>query len=447
MTRQPYRTAPSPSPDMPGGVPYIVANAAAARFSYSGMRSILVVFMTRHLLDRSGTPSPMTEAEAREWFHLFAASVYFFPLLGAVLSDYVLGKYRTILSLSAVYCAGHLALALDDTRLGLAIGLTLIAIGSGGIKPCVSAHVGDQFGHASKHLLPRVFGWFYLAINFGAFISSLLTPYLLEHAGPHVAFGVPGLLMMAATWVFWLGRYKFVHVPPARARFGDELFQRDVLASLLRLCGIYVFVAFFWALYDQTASAWVQQAEKMDREFLGITWLPAQVQAINPLLILTLVPIFSYVIYPAAERVVRLTSIRKIAVGLFLTVPAFLIPAWAQMQIEAGGTPSIGWQLLAYVVITSAEVLVSITCLELSYTQAPRTLKSLVMSLYLLSVSAGNLLTSAVNALIQDEQGISRISGVSYYLLFAAVMTLAAVAFAILMRNYRETIVLQEEAA
>ncbi|HYB98706.1 MAG TPA: POT family MFS transporter [Candidatus Limnocylindrales bacterium] len=444
MPQQPYRTAPSPSPDMPGGVPYIVANEAAERFSYYGMRGILVVFMTHHLLDRSGQAAPMTDAEAREWFHVFAASVYFFPLLGALLSDYVLGKYRTILSLSVVYCLGHLALALDDTRLGLAVGLALIAIGSGGIKPCVSAHVGDQFGQGNAHLLPRVFGWFYLAINLGAFVSSLLTPYLLETAGPHVAFGVPGLLMLIATWVFWLGRHKFVHVPPGGARFIDELRNPAARRTLARLCGIYVFVAVFWALYDQTASAWVQQAEHMNRDFLGITWLPAQIQAINPLLILTLVPVFSYAIYPALERVTRLTAIRKIAIGLFLTVPAFLIPAWVELRIEAGLSPSIGWQLFAYVVITAAEVLVSITCLEFSYTQAPRTLKSLVMSLYFLSVTAGNLLTSLVNVLIQDDQGVSRISGVQYYLLFAGFMTIAAIAFTILMRNYRETIVLQD---
>jgi len=432
---------------MPGGVPYIVANEAAERFSYYGMRGILVVFMTRHLLTAAGVPAPMSDAEAREWFHVFAAAVYFFPLFGAVLSDSLLGKYRTILILSVVYCAGHLALAIDETRLGLAVGLTLIAIGSGGIKPCVSAHVGDQFGQGNAPLLQKVFGWFYLAINLGAFISSLLTPYLLEHVGAHVAFGVPGLLMLAATWVFWLGRYRFVHVPPAGLGFVNELRSPAVRATLWRLCGIYLFVAVFWSLYDQTASSWVQQAEHMNKKFLGIEWLSAQVQAVNPMLILTLVPVFSYVVYPLTERVVRVTAIGKIAFGLFLTVPAFLIPAWVEMRIAAGVTPSIGWQLLAYLIITAAEVLVSITCLEFSYTQAPRALKSLVMSLYFLSITAGNLLTSGVNLLIQNSDGSSRISGQDYYLLFSAMMTVAAVAFVLTTRGYRERVVLQEEGA
>lgn len=446
MTSTAYRSAPASTSELPGGIPYIVSNEAAERFSYYGMRGILVIFMTKHLVAADGSPDAMTEPEARAWFHVFAAAVYFFPLLGAVLSDYLLGKYRTILILSVVYCLGHLALALDETRLGLAIGLGLISLGSGGIKPCVSAHVGDQFGSGNASLLPKVFGWFYLAINLGAFVSSLLTPWLLEHYGSHVAFGVPGLLMLTATWVFWLGRERFVHVPADPQRFKADLADPGGRAALKRLCGIYVFVAVFWSLYDQTASSWVQQAEHMNREFLGVHWLSAQIQAINPVLILSLVPVFSYLVYPTVARFVTITSIGKIAVGLFLTVPAFLIPAWVETQIAAGATPSIGWQLLAYLLITAAEVLVSITCLEFSYTQAPRALKSVVMSLYFLSVTAGNLLTSAVNFLIERPDGSLRLEGASYYLLFAGFMTLAAIAFTLATRGYRETLVLQEEA-
>jgi POT family proton-dependent oligopeptide transporter len=142
---------------------------------------------------------------------------------------------------------------------------------------------------------------------------------------------------------------------------------------------------------------------------------------------------------------VPLTARGKIDFGLFLTIPAFLIPAWAQSQIDGGGMPSIGWQLLAYLIITSAEVLVSITCLEFSYTQAPRSLKSFVMSLYLLSITAGNLLTSAVNAFIQNPDGTSRISETTYYLLFAGFMSAAAVVFTLTSRGLREAAILQEE--
>lgn len=191
-----YRTAPAATRRLPPGIPYIVGNEAAERFSYYGMRTVLVIFMTRYLRAADGSVDPMSEADALGYYHIFSSAVYFFPLMGALLADLFLGKYRTIILLSIVYCFGHLALALDETRVGLAVGLMLIAIGSGGIKPCVSAHVGDQFGKSNAHLLQRVFGWFYFAINLGAFASSLLTPWLLHNVGAHAAFGVPGLLML-----------------------------------------------------------------------------------------------------------------------------------------------------------------------------------------------------------------------------------------------------------
>ena len=143
-----YLHAPLASTRLPRGIPYIIGNEAAERFSFYGMRAILVVFMTQYLMGTGGHVDLMTDDEAKGWYHLFVSAVYLTPLLGALLSDGLLGKYRTIILLSIVYTLGHFALALDDTRLGLAIGLGLIAIGAGGIKPCVSANVGDQFGSA-----------------------------------------------------------------------------------------------------------------------------------------------------------------------------------------------------------------------------------------------------------------------------------------------------------
>ena len=161
-----YKTAPVASPSIPSGIPYIVANEAAERFSYYGMRAILVVFMTQYLMNAAGELDLMSEHEAQGYFHLFVSAVYFMPVFGALLADGVIGKYRTILFLSLFYCVGHFALAMDDTRMGLLIGLGLIAVGAGGIKPCVSAHLGDQFGASNHHLLSRVFGWFYFSSNF-----------------------------------------------------------------------------------------------------------------------------------------------------------------------------------------------------------------------------------------------------------------------------------------
>ena len=433
-----YKTRPDPSNTLPSGIPYIVANEAAERFSYYGMRAILVVFMTQYLMNSSGLPDVMPENEAQGYFHLFVSSVYFMPLFGALLSDGLLGKYRTILVLSLVYCLGHFALAVDNTRMGLLIGQGLIAMGAGGIKPCVSAHVGDQFGIANRHLMAKVYSWFYFSINLGAFAAMLIIPWLLEHYGAAVAFAVPGLLMGLATVTFWSGRFRFVHVPPAGMNFIKEMRSRGGLTRLGKLASIYAFIAVFWALFDQTGSSWIMQAQKMDRIVFGIELLPSQIQAANPLLIMVLTPLFSYFIYPLLSRLFILTALRKMMLGLFLTVIAFVIPSAIQMQLDAGLTPPIFWQLLAYVLLTSAEVMVSITCLEFSYTQAPKTMKSLVMAFYFLSVAIGNLFTGAVNFFIQNDDGTSKLAGASYFWFFTGLMLLTALLFLWVSHRYKE---------
>ena len=530
----PYRIAPIETNGIPAGIPYIVGNEAAERFSFYGMKTILVVFMTQYLLSAQGQPNYMTDTQAREWMHLFVASAYFFPVIGAIIADAFLGKYVTILALSMVYCAGHLCLALIDLPSGalaatldprgwMVAGLVLIAIGSGGIKPCVSAHVGDQFGHANKHLIEKIFGWFYFAINFGSFFSTLLTPWLLKNYGAGWAFGVPGILMALATLVFWMGRNKFTHIQPRGLRYFGETFGMSGLKSIFKLVPLYLFVAMFWSLYDQGGSAWVEQAQQMNLDFIGIIWLESQVQAINPLLILIYIPLFAYVIYPLASKVFKLTPLRKILIGFALTVVSFSIAAYAQGLIEKeeahfdetilpmvlrgdvdvaatckamrleehnacaveletvcaqpqdkssdkppyaamakpiikagvavlkdGSTqranwPTVGWQLLAYMVITAAEVLVSITCLEFSYTQAPPQMKSLIMSFSLLSVSLGNLFTAAVNRFTMDANGNSTLVGANYYWFFTKLMIGATVLFIFVVVLYKPREYLQDD--
>ncbi len=407
-----YRTAPKATAGMPTGIPHIIGNEAAERFSFYGMRTILTIFMVNYLwLMGDSTGVRMSAVEATEKFHYFVALVYVTPLLGALLADIFFGKYRIIMVLSIVYCLGHASLALmgmaGEATMWLGMGLWLIALGSGGIKPCVSAHVGDQFGEQNRHLIPAIFNWFYWSINLGAFLSTLLTPWLLEWYGPHWAFGVPGLLMALATIVFWVGRWKFVHIPARGAHFVREFFTWESFKAILKLSTIYVFVAVFWALFDQSGSSWVLQSENMDRNFLGIEWLPSQIQALNPILILTFIPLFSYVVYPLMDKVFPLTPLRKISIGLFLMVIAFVLVSIAQEKIDAGGNPSISWQLIGYVVLTASEVMVSIVCLEFSYTQAPKAIKSLIMALFLASVSAGNFVTAQINHFIQVPSPIT----------------------------------------
>ncbi len=440
-----YKTAPVASSSIPSGIPFIVANEAAERFSYYGMRAILVVFMTQYLMNATGELDVMNEHEAQGYFHLFVSAVYFMPIFGALLADGIIGKYRTILFLSLFYCAGHFALAIDDTRMGLLLGLGLIALGAGGIKPCVSSHLGDQFGTSSHHLLSKVFGWFYFSINLGAFAAMLIIPWLLDEYGSSAAFAVPGILMLMATVFFWSGRYRFVHIPAAGTSFIKEVVSPFGLKIVLKLGTIYLFIAVFWALFEQIGSSWVLQAQKMDRVIWGVEVLPSQIQAANPLLIMCLVPLFSYQIYPILNRLIELTALKKISIGLFITVFAFAIAATIQVQIDNGLVPHIVWQLLAYLLLTAAEVMVSITCLEFSYTQAPKNMKSFVMALFFMSVALGNLFTSAVNFFMLNEDGSHKLAGADYFWFFTGLMLVTAVLFVFVSYRFQEKTYLHKE--
>jgi POT family proton-dependent oligopeptide transporter len=445
-----YRTAPDKTlTTMPPGIPYIVGNEAAERFSFYGMRSILAIFMTTYLMNGRGQLAVMDPQEAAGWFHEFVFGVYFLPILGAIIADGFLGKYRTILSLSVVYCLGHLALALNDTRVGLFIGLLLIAFGAGGIKPCVSAHVGDQFGPSNQHLISRAFGWFYLSINLGSSISTYVCPILLNNKifGSHYAFGLPGLLMLIATIAFWMGRKKFVHIPPAGTQFVREFFSGEGLGAIGRLFVVYLFVAVFWSLWDQSSGGeWTLQARDLDLNFLGLKLLPEQVQVVNPILILLLVPLFNYVIYPLINRFFPLTPLRKIGIGLFLMSASFVVIWWLQLRIDAGENPTVIWQFVAYILLTASEVLVSITGLEFSYTQAPRRMKSAVMAAWLFTVALGNQFTAILNFLIPTLSNLGiDLRHAAYFRFFTLLMFFTAIIFVFVARHYRGRTYIQGE--
>ena len=226
--------SPDPKAPIPKQIRYIIGNEGCERFSFYGMRNILTVFLVSSLL--LYLPESERARGAKDVFHTFVIGVYFFPLLGGWLADRFFGKYNTIFWLSLVYCAGQACLAMFVTnRTGFYIGLGLIALGSGGIKPCVAAFVGDQFDQTNKHRAKVVFDAFYWIINFGSFFASLLMPIFLRHLGPAVAFGVPGVLMFISTAILWLGRKKYVMVPPAPPDPHSFLrVSRDAIASGLR---------------------------------------------------------------------------------------------------------------------------------------------------------------------------------------------------------------------
>ncbi|MGH8541444.1 MAG: MFS transporter [Stenotrophobium sp.] len=395
---------------MPSGIPFIVVNEFAERFCFYGINAILAIYMTQFL--RFG------DADATTWQSLFKSGAYFFPLIGAIVSDVFWGKFRTIMVFSISYCAGCTILALVPGETGLLLGLALVAFGTGGIKPCVSTNVGDQFTAKNQHLIERAFSYFYLAINAGSSISIFFCPVLLNNPdyGPKFAFGMPAIMMFCATLIFWLGRKKYAVVAPAGKAWLHDVFSPEGLKTIGGLAIIYLFVAFFWSLWDQSnGQTWTLQAESslMDKDLgFGLVLLPAQIQVVNGLFILALVPVFTFGVYPLVGKFCKVTPLRKIGAGLFTIASSFLIVSWIESRIQGGHVVSLWWQILAYVVLTASEVLVSITALEFSYKQAPLTMKSFIMALFLLSISVGNLMTAAVNHyMVRPLQAVSATTG------------------------------------
>ena len=437
---------------------YIIGNEACERFSFYGMSTILVPYMQQFLGWGHNT--------AESIYHYFVAAAYAMTVVGGWISDRFLGRYRTILWLSYGYVLGHAVLAAGDLGFrvpALFIGLTLIVIGQSGIKPNLSAFVGDQFRQEQRHLLDRVYSWFYFAINVGSATSQLVTPWLLagcafgalklcENSATAWGFGVPGILMAAALAIYLAGRRSYVKVPPAgrdpngflavlrtRLSGGEDAARKrhgegavEGMRSVFRIALVFLPIVAFWALYFQYGSSWFNQAEKMDRAILGWHLESAQMESLNAILILIMVPTFAYAVYPALERAgIRMTMLRRMAIGMFFAIPAFLSAAMVQSWIEAGAHPHIAWQVIQYVLISIAETMVSVTALEFAYTQAPRSLKGVIMSLWFLTLGTGSFVTSLVRS------NVAFASDTNYFLFWAGLMLVGAIAFAVVAALYK----------
>ena len=514
----------------PRQIKFIVGNEACERFSYYGMRSILAGYITGAVL-KGGLGQ--TDDAATEIIHLFVFANYFMPLLGAWLSDKIIGRYHTILWVSLFYCAGHGVLACSDFAGGvhgkmicLATGLALIAFGSGGIKPCVSAFMGDQFRPDQSHLLQKAYGAFYWSINFGSFFAFLIIPWIKDHHGYSLAFLVPGILMAIATLIFWSGTKHYVRVPATRethragffkvffaARRGapehsaaavlnlsatiglpalaivlmtwqafagsgalmkilgwtalgciaiwyllvlglsllrkielPETFWRkaagqhdekeiDAARSLTPILFVFALVPVFWSLFDQTNSTWVLQGAKMvPTKILGLDIGAEQMQSMNALIVMILVPLFTLGLYPRLGRFAA--PLRRMAYGMFLASASYLVVAALQTRIEHGVQLSVLWQTVPYLILTAAEVLISTTGLEFAFREAAPEMKSIIMSFWLLTIAFGDLFIAAITKILSNGAGNASVS-TGRFLQYAGLTFVVAILFSIVTAFYK----------
>uniref|UniRef100_A0A8C5N7S7 Solute carrier family 15 member 2-like n=1 Tax=Gouania willdenowi TaxID=441366 RepID=A0A8C5N7S7_GOUWI len=331
----------------------LVVNEFCERFSYYGMKALLTLYFLTYL----GWDPDLSTAI----YHAFSSLCYFTPILGAIIADSWLGKFKTIIYLSVVYVIGHVVKSVGaiptvgnkDVHIALSmLGLILIALGTGGIKPCVAAFGGDQFEEEHVSERQKFFSIFYMSINAGSLLSTIITPILrsdVQCFGDDcyaLAFGVPAILMIVALVVFIAGSSLYKRNPPqgnillqvcncigfaiknrvnrhkydpprkhwldwAEDKYSKRLIQE--IKMVLRVLLLYIPLPMFWALFDQQGSRWTLQATRMNMAFM-----------LNALLILVFVPIFDLGIYPLIGLCrVNITPLRKMATGMIFAALAF----------------------------------------------------------------------------------------------------------------------------
>nr|XP_008991684.3 solute carrier family 15 member 1 isoform X1 [Callithrix jacchus] len=366
---------------------FIVVNEFCERFSYYGMRALLILYFTNFIRWDDNLSTAI--------YHTFVALCYLTPILGALIADSWLGKFKTIVSLSIVYTIGQVVLSVssitdltdhnhdgtpDSPPVHMAlsmVGLALIALGTGGIKPCVSAFGGDQFEEGQEKQRNRFFSIFYLAINAGSLLSTIITPMLrVQECGIHskqacypLAFGVPAALMAVALMVFILGSGMYKKFQPqgnimakvvkcigfaiknrfrhrsktfpkrehwldwAKEKYDERLISQ--IKMVTRVMFLYIPLPMFWALFDQQGSRWTLQATTMSGKIGTMEIQPDQMQTVNAILIVIMVPIFDAVLYPLIAKCgFNFTSLKKMTVGMFLASMAFVVAAIVQVEID-----------------------------------------------------------------------------------------------------------------
>jgi len=361
----------------PKHVGFIIGNELCERFSYHGMKAVLLLYL-RNFIGWSDNTSTAV-------YHAFLAFAYFMPLVGAIVADQYWGKYKTIIIFSIIYVLGHATKTVaaipyipsDIAHAVLAmLGLFLIGVGTGGIKPCVSSFGGDQFTPDQVEEQKQFFSLFYIAINVGALFSTFFTPMFRAdvdcypgETGPKfeecyaLAFGVPGILMLTATVLFVMGTKWYTRYPPEgslipkvakciksavsnrwntpkekreKEHWLDYSSENSKLIRntkyLLRIILLFTPIPFFNALFDQKGSRWIIQLLGMDLYLGSVLILPDQVNLINPFLIVVLVPFFTFVLYPLINKIVRVTPLRKMTFGFFLTAVTYVICALVQLE-------------------------------------------------------------------------------------------------------------------
>ncbi len=410
----------------PRGFWFVFWGELAERASFYGMKALLVLYM----IDKLG----YSDANSATVASFFTAIAYILPIAGGYIADRWLGKFRTIIYFAIPYILGHIILGTFTTEVGLYVALALLACGSGSIKPNVSTLMGLMYQREGKtHLMSQAFSWFYMAINIGAASTTTTLPFIRDRYGYSAAFIAPTILMAVSLGIFYLGKK---HYPKedmrALARVPVSVEQRhENRATLIRISGLFALIVFFWSVFDQSYSTWTLFARDyliLDTPFGRIP--PDAIQGLNPIMIVALSPLFAW-IWSRTDKseTRRLSSVTKMLLGFFLVILCMGVMAVAGF-VAVSEKISILWEAGAYVLMTMAELCISVIGLQMAFEEAPERMKSMITGIWLCTIFLGDMFAGWFSRIYtQTTPG-------NFYSIMTAMIVAVTVAFYFVGRRF-----------
>ncbi len=380
----------------PKGFWFIFWGELAERASFYGMKTLLLLYMVNKLA--------FTDANSATVVSLFTAACYILPIVGGYIADHYLGKFRTIIYFAIPYILGHIVLGTFTTEVGLFTALLLLAGGSGTIKPNISTLMGQMYHEQGKsHLLTQAFSWFYMAINIGAAVTTWVLPFVRDRYGYAAAFMAPTILMVVALGIFYIGKKHYpIEVIKREKEIKTPEQRREEWAVVRRLSGLFLLIVFFWSIFDQSYSTWTLFARdymNLDTPFGLIP--PDAVQGFNPVLIIIMTPLFAWIWSKTDTDHRRLSSPRKMLIGFGLVILCMGLMTVAG-YVAASSKISILWEAGAYILITAAELCISVVGLQLAFEEAPAHMKSMITGIFLCTVFLGDSLAGILSRFYTD---------------------------------------------
>lgn len=425
----------------PRGLAYLFATEMWERFSYYGMRALLVLYMVKYLLQPEHADSVLgyatlrsaleavfgplgVQALASQIYGLYTGLVYFTPILGGLIADRVLGRRRTVVVGAVLMAAGHFMMAFETLFF---FALLVLILGNGAFKPNISTQVGGLYAPGDPRR-DRAFSIFYVGVNLGAFLAPLVSGTLGEHYGWHYGFTAAGVGMTIALAIYL---YALPLLPPddldtvKRGSAERQPLSGEEWRAVIALIVLCLPASLFWATYEQqgnTIPLWIDTYTDRSVSLLfwtvdiPITWF----QSVNPFLIFALTPFVVALWAWQAARRREPSSVIKMALGCFGVALANLILVAAAWYGD-GGKVSWLWLLAYLFVITVGELYLSPVGLSFVTKVSPARIVSMMMGVWLATSFTGNLIGGWLGSYWDS------MAKASFFLMIAAIAATAGV--------------------